>query len=180
MRDTIVPALRLFVVALVAALLLGVVHYVTRDPIARYAEEKARAARLAVVPDAVSFQASSEDEALYLGYDASGALAGYALTVKAKGYGGAMTVMVGLSADGKILGVRVNAHNETEGLGSRCAGEGWLSRFVGLSGSARLRADGGQVDAVSGATISSRAVTGAVDTALAYYEEHLGGGRAGS
>ncbi|MBS7262877.1 MAG: FMN-binding protein, partial [Eubacteriales bacterium] len=60
------------------------------------------------------------------------------------------------------------------------AGVGGRARLGGLCGGGPGRPDGGQVDAVSGATISSRAVTGAVDTALAYYEEHLGGGRAGS
>ena len=83
-----------------------------------------------------------------------------------KGYGGAMGVMVAVNLDNdEIVGVGVTTHNETPGVGSRVKSEaGFSHQFQGLSMGEPfgVKADGGKVDAVSGATISSRGVCGAL------------------
>jgi electron transport complex protein RnfG len=92
-----------------------------------------------------------------------------------KGYGGEIGVMVGVNLeDGKILNVGVTTHQETPGLGSRAKTTTELSdRFVGLdlSGEFKVRPDGGEIDALSGATLTSRGVCNAVTQASKMYTE---------
>ncbi len=103
------------------------------------------------------------------------------LTVSAPdGYVGPIRMLVGIAADGRVLGVRVTAHQETPGIGAAIATEpsAWLAGFVGRSLSdppeARwnLRTDGGDFDAIAGATVSSRAAIEGVRTAVQYFNTH--------
>ncbi len=102
-----------------------------------------------------------------------------ALTVVASdGYTGPITLLVGISASGKVLGVGVTAHTETAGLGARIEDAGWLGRFTGHSlldppaDRWTARTDGGDFDAIAGATVSSRAVIGGVRRAVQYFLIH--------
>ncbi len=74
----------------------------------------------------------------------------------------------------KLLGIGITAHKETPGLGARIREKGFRNGFagLGLSGAAKVKADGGAVDAVSGATISSRGVCAAVTEAFEFYREN--------
>lgn len=93
----------------------------------------------------------------------NGEILGVCALVKGAGFGGDMDVMVGFTPDGSgIVGVRVTSHAETPGLGSRVAEDGYLSRYAGKSGQLTLNRD---VDAISGSTISSRALLEAVNKA---------------
>lgn len=103
------------------------------------------------------------------------------LTVIAEdGYVGPIRMLVGIAADGRVLGVQVTAHTETPGIGARIATDlsGWLGGFTGRSLSDPpeprwlLRADGGDFDAIAGATVSSRAAVGGVRRALQYFTTH--------
>ena len=88
---------------------------------------------------------------------------GVCALVRGSGFGGDLDVMVGFSPDGgKIVGVRVTAHTETSGLGSRIAEEDYLSQYIGKSGQLTLNQE---IDAISGSTISSRALLEAVNKA---------------
>jgi len=92
-----------------------------------------------------------------------------------KGFGGDIGVMVGVNLeDGKIINIGVTTHQETPGIGSRAKSTTDLSdRFVGLdlSGDFKVKADGGQIDALSGATVTSRGVCMAVTEASKLYAE---------
>lgn len=104
-----------------------------------------------------------------------------AVTIDAPdGYEGPIRLLVGIGVDGRVLGVHVLAHTETPGIGAVLLEEGspWISRLVGRAlgdpPEARwaLRSDGGEFDAVAGATVSSRAVLGAVRRAVQYFAAH--------
>ena len=97
---------------------------------------------------------------------------GYAFEVKPAGFDNTITMMVGVDNEGKVLGISVVSHTETAGLGAvaaatTSAGEAFRGQFVGQSGSVAVSKDGGTLDAITGATITSRAVCAGVNTALA-------------
>jgi len=98
-----------------------------------------------------------------------------AFEVTGKGYGGDIGVIVGIDvAAEKLLGIGITAHKETPGLGARIREQGFRSGFagLGLSGAVTVKAEGGEVDAISGATISSRGVCEAVTEAFEFYREN--------
>ena len=98
-----------------------------------------------------------------------------AFEVTGKGYGGDIGVIVGIDvAAEKLLGIGITAHKETPGLGARIREEGFRSGFtgLGLTGAVKVKAEGGEVDAISGATISSRGVCEAVTEAFEFYREN--------
>lgn len=102
---------------------------------------------------------------------------GYVATASSKGYGGDVDVMIGLDFDGKITGVTILDNSETAGLGANCTKEEWLAQFVGMSGTLSVKKDGGDVDALTSATITSRAVCSAINKASDKVKE-IEGGRA--
>ena len=99
------------------------------------------------------------------GYSDSG-LVGYCVEVQSHGFGGLLTAVVGVDTNGEVTGVAVTSHRETEGVGTDAMTAQYLSRYVGKSGT--IRAQGSNsVDAASGATATSEAVTDCVNQALA-------------
>lgn len=105
---------------------------------------------------------------------------GVVLRVVARdGYSGSIVTLLGVSPDGQVLGVRVVEHRETPGLGDAIEVErsDWITQFAGRSlvdpppERWRVRRDGGDIDGITGATITARAVTGAVQRALLYFEQ---------
>jgi electron transport complex protein RnfG len=96
------------------------------------------------------------------------------------GYDGSIRILVGIRANGTLLGVRVLSHHETRGLGDGIdlKNGNWILRFDGKSlrdpadKAWGVKRDGGEFDQLSGATISSRAIVGAVHRALLYFESH--------
>ena len=98
---------------------------------------------------------------------------GYAVEVTpTTGFNGAITMMVGIDNEGKVLGISVVTQTETAGLGAvaaatTSAGEAFRDQYVGLSGSVSVTKDGGEVEAITGATITSRAICDGVNAALA-------------
>ncbi len=141
--------LSLTLIALVAAGLLAGVYMLTQYRIAEQARAKQEAARLAVL--------NGQE--------------GQAIEVSENGFGGIFKVMVGLAPDGTILGYQVLEHQETPGLGSHM--EEWFQdaskpaqNIIGRkAGALRVSKDGGDVDAITAATISSRAFLKAVNNA---------------
>ena len=102
-----------------------------------------------------------------------GALAGYVATASAKGYNGDVAVIVGARVDGTISGVRVSEHTETPGLGANAAKSGFYGQYEGgradepFAVVKRAASASNEVSAISGATITSNAVTNAVNAAAA-------------
>lgn len=103
-------------------------------------------------------------EIVYEVYDATGSLIGYCVEVEGKGFGGSIGLMVGYNAACEITGVRVVSHSETPGLGAKIKEAGFLDQYKGNADEVTL---GEEIDAIGGATISSRAVTDAVNRASA-------------
>ena len=99
----------------------------------------------------------------------------FAYEMMGKGFGGDIGVIVGIdAASGDLLGIGITTHKETPGLGALIQEPGFREGFKGLdlSAAVKVTGDGGQVDAISGATISSRAVCEAVNKASAFYKQH--------
>ena len=158
----------LLIAAVVAAALAGI-NAITAPEIARRNAEKTQKAIVAVLPgggEKVDFTDDSGIvQAVYAGEN------GYAVQVAPTGFDGAITMMVGVSKDGSVLGISVIKQTETAGLGAVCAaansaGEAFRNQFVGLSGDLAVSKDGGEIDAITGATITSRAVVAGVNAAL--------------
>ena len=180
MREILKLGGKLLLLAAVAGLLLGLTNAVTAEPIARQQIAEANAARRAVLPEAQDFApVETADDAvdeLYRGTDASGATVGYTGKITVKGYGGPIEVTVGVGLDGKITGVNGGGTNfsETAGLGANAAKEQFRSQYVGGSGIFAVDKDGGDIDSLTGATITSRAVTNGVNTALSFFSSIQG------
>ena len=171
MRKVIILGLKLFLLAAVAGLALGVTNMVTSGAIAEQQVKAAEAARRAVLPSAEHFTQLTAPEGLkdaYAGYDASGKLVGKTGTIVTKGYGGEIEITVGVDLSGAVSGVSVggSSFSETAGLGAR-AKEAWFAeQYIGKSSPITLVKDGGEIDAITSATITSRAVTTAVNNAV--------------
>lgn len=172
-RELFRPVAVLTVICIVIAGALALTDTVTRpiiDEATRAAQERARQELL---PDADGFtKAEATAENVDSVYTADNG-AGTVVTSHAKGYGGTMTVMVAFAPDGTILRLKVTESEETQGIGSKVARdpEFW-TRFEGLSAEPIvLNRD---VDALSGATVSSRALTAAVNAAIGGYRAAAG------
>lgn len=189
----------LTVIAMVSGFILGQVYNLTYPIIQRNRAQALAGSILAVLPGAVDFKVIEawpigglEDDAaslknrpdsetdplmLYQGLDASGNPVGFAFVAEGVGYGGIIKVMVGVKQSNEtISGVEVLEHTETPNLGSRIEEPGFRNQFVG-KGTADPIALGQDIDKISGATVSSRAVTEAIrrdlGSALQAYKEAI-------
>lgn len=183
-KEILVPTIVLLVICVVSAALLGGTNMLTKDKIASIEAEAKATAMQTVMPDAVTFsEAVIADETLEYSeaLDADGNTLGFAFTVSANGYGGEIKVMVGIKPDGAISKVAIlSADNETPGLGQNVKKDSFLDQFIDKIGALTVTKNAPssdtEIQAVTSATISSSAVTRAVNTALAYYAENLTGG----
>lgn len=189
MNKIIKNTIILTVITLVAGLGLGFVYEITKEPIAQAQEKEKKEAWQAVFPEADlgSFEAvevdeaaasqvieelgikGSIDEVCKVGED------GYVITTTDKeGYGGDIQITVGITSDGTVNGVSILSISETAGLGMRAKEPSFYEQYQGRQTEKFVVSkDGGAgepIDALSGATITSRAVTGAVNAALGYYQ----------
>lgn len=161
----------LLLIAAVVAGLLGLVNHITADRIAAINAEKTAASMQEVLPadhyNEIDYTGSDVNVAKL--YEAAGA--GYVVEVTPSGFGGTIDMVVGVSTDGTVTGVSIISMSETSGLGANASREDFRSQFVGLSGTLAVSKDGGTIDALTGATITSRAVTSGVNSALAAVAE---------
>lgn len=169
----------LLAITAAVALLLGVFNNMTADIIAATNAQKQLDAMQAVMPSASSFQEievepADEDgdiAAVFDAYDDGGAHVGWCFRMTPRGYGGEITMMVGVDRELAITGVDIVSHSETPGLGANADNDEWLSQFSGKTAGltvVKSGADGNRIEAVTSATITSNAVTGAVDEAIAF------------
>ena len=193
-------AIALFIITLVAGILLGAVYMITKDPIAKAEEEATNKAYAAVYKDpefasddtlteaVKSFQgdvAAGKIDAAYTDVElieartasSGGSQAGYVVKVSGKGYGGAVTIALGITNEGEVLGIQIlDASNETPGLGQNSTKEDWNGQYIGMTSDKTLSVvkdgsgsqDNGTINSISGATITSNAVTRAVNVALKF------------
>lgn len=172
LKDYLVPTVTLFVICLVATFLLGMTNQVTAPIIEQLAIETEIKSRQVVFADAVSFgeaEILADGTSVVAALDESGNTVGYVVVNAAKGYGGDIAVMTGVDIDGKVTGVNILSHAETAGLGAKAAEQDFRDRFVGLIKGITVskdKAGENSIDAITGATITSRAVVEAVNAAI--------------
>ncbi len=168
-------ALTLLIITSLVALALAGVNSITAPAIAKLTAEKTQAAIQAVLPGggeemkdlpAADYEGAKLVSKVYKGEN------GYAVEVAPVGFDNAITMMVGVDTEGKVLGISIIKHTEPAGLGAVAAagtpaGESFRGQFVGASGSVAVTKDNGTMDAITGATITSRAICDGVNAALA-------------
>ena len=163
-------ALTLLVITAVMAAALAAVNQFTAPMIAKLQAEKTQEAIELVLPGGGEEIEFTDSTGLVSTVYASEA--GYAVEVTPIGFDNTITMMVGINIQGEVLGISVISHTETAGLGAvaaaaNSAGEAFRGQFVGMSGSLAVTKDGGEVDSITGATITSRAICEGVNAALA-------------
>lgn len=161
------PIVVLACICIVVTTALALTNQATAPIIAQLAAEAADAARKELMPDApgyeqVSFEMANVQD-VYKATDDSG----YIITSTSKGYGGSMIIMTAFDSSGNIIRIKVQSHAETKGIGDKVEADSFWGQYSGLAAQALgLDVD---IDKVSGATISSRAVNNAVNTAIEAY-----------
>ena len=170
-RFVAVTALKLLLISAVTALLLSGVNALTKDRIAENDVKEKSAAIAMIFPDSDSSEPADVTidgiNGVWL-VTSGGDLLGYAASVSPLGFGGALDMMVGVNSDGTIAGMKIVSHSETPGLGSRVDDPDYLSQYTGKSG---VLSFGSGIDAITGSTISSKAVLEAANRALAAYSD---------
>ena len=162
----------LLLITAVVAAALAAVNSITAPFIQKIQEQKTQEAIAAVLPGGYESEITEFDDQDGLVTKVYKGAGGYAVQVAPMGFDGAITMMVGIDNEGKVLGISVIDQSETAGLGAICAaknsaGETFRGQFVGMSGTLAVTKDGGEVDSITSATITSRAVTAGVNAALA-------------
>lgn len=188
-------ALILFAITLVSGICLGFVYDITKGPIEQATIAANNATYREVLSSAESFEdvegsaekiAATADEILGLGYgtvsiesvlegrDASGTTIGYVInSMSNNSYGGAVKLSIGFDLDGTITGVGIREISDTPGLGLKAKEAGYRDQFIGKNAESLTVTKSGaaadnEIDAISGATITSNATTNAVNAALYY------------
>lgn len=177
-REMIAPTLVLVIICLVITGALALTYQITKPVIEDINAKNADLARAEVLPSGSDGGFEPVDAELidnvvdvYQAVNGSG----MTFTTTAKGFGGTVTVMTGIDTNGAITGVKVTGHSETPGLGTKAMTPEHLSQYIGQTAITNSSESGKtEIDAVTGATISSNAIFRAVDTALAEYEQ-IGG-----
>lgn len=179
-KAILIPTISLFLICLVVTATLALTNNVTAGKIAYNELLSKNQSMKNVCPEAQSFDELIPD-VLYEGKNEGGETVGYAISTATQGYGGQVKVMTGIM-DGKIIGVDVFYNDdETPGLGKNTSNASFRDQYKGLDVSSDIvvskDASSGNaqtVDAVTSATISSRAVTKAVNEASKIYNENVG------
>ncbi len=180
LKEVLVPTISLFLISAVVTLLLAVTNSVTKPKIAQLQIETENKTKVAVLSDAKEFSDAMTisyngvDYTYYEGYGEGKDIIGYVFTTSAKGYGGDIVTMVGVKADGTISGMDFLSISETAGLGMNATSDDFKAQFNGKSGEIGLNKNNpaeNEIQALTGATITSKAVTSAVNIALDLFEE---------
>ena len=177
MKDTIKLILVLTIICAVSSALLAAVYSKTKAPIAAaLAVRTANAARAVMPAGLPAPEMKVLDGVAYFVAKKEGRFAAVAVEGRSKnGYGGEVVLMVGLGADGKLVNFKVVAANETPGLGTKMSSDTFRRPLLGkpLDGPWKVKKDGGDVDAITAATISSRAALDCIRDAIAKYNKAL-------
>jgi electron transport complex protein RnfG len=183
----------LFVISAVAACLLALTNYVTEGTIAAMNEQSNIEARQEVLPEATSFEAVSEADLAdiisaagiasadelpeaYVGMNGS-EIVGYTFkTIPGTGFSGDIEMLTGIATDGTISGITILTMNETPGLGANATNPEFKDQYQGLSATeevavSKTGVSGNEIQAMTGATITSKAVTDGVNIASAAYQQ---------
>ena len=183
MNSIVKLGLNLFIICAVAALLLGITNQVTEPVIANRNIQSNNESRQIVLPDANEFILVSDDEyknidgiisEVYEGKNGSETI-GYTIKVIPKGYGGPIELIVGILNDGTISAINIGSMSETPGLGAKSTDPAFNGQYKGKEAKEIEVVKSGtpgdnQIKAISGATITSKAVTSGVNDAIKVFD----------
>lgn len=185
MNETLKNALILFAITLVASVLLAVASQVTAEPIEVQKAKQRDEAFAAVIPNAtfeeltdVSLDGYEKIDAIYAAMDGDEVIGYTFKMITNEGYSAGIEMVVGISTEGVVTGIDVMKHSETPGLGAKADEEPFKGQYIEkpltdltvVKGAASADTE---ISAISGATITSRAVTNAVNDAIKFYNETL-------
>lgn len=186
MKDVLSLAWKLLAITLIAGILLSVTYAITKESIEQQAIKEATLARQEVLPEAQDFELLDAEldaekygaiSEVYVGKDASGNIIGATFKMVLKGYSAGLNLTVGVAEDGTVTGVKVGSNEETPGLGAKATESAFQDQFKGLTVGIEVvknNPQGNQIQALTGATITSRAVTQGVNMACDCYSEYIG------
>ena len=169
----------LLIIGFVCTLLLSLCNYVTKDKIAALAVEAENEAMTKTLPAAKEFVAMDYEgdslvTAVYEGKSENGDTAGYCVKAEPTGYGGVISMIVGVDVNGTVTGVDIVDMDETPGLGAKADSDEFTDRYTGKTAGIKVNKSGvpadNEISAISGATITSKAVTEGVNAAVAAVE----------
>ena len=174
-----IPTIKLFVIATVVTILLFLTNNTTEGKIADNQAQADIISRQEVLPAADGFEEATgtlADGTEFTYYEATNGT-GYVFSGSNKGYGGDVVSMIGIDKEGNITGVKVTEQSETAGLGAKWTDSAYTEQFISntADGALAVEKDGGDVVAVAGATITSRAVTADVNNAIEMFKAVTGG-----
>ncbi|MEE1054130.1 MAG: FMN-binding protein [Acutalibacteraceae bacterium] len=179
--DIIRPTAVLALICIVVTLALSSANLLTENKIKALAQENQNKAMSKLIKaDSYNEQTDEIDgeEITYTTAENSDGIIGYIFTVDVNGYGGALSVMTAINTDGTVAAIEIlDASNETPGLGQNVTKQDFYTQYSGVKSGVEVvkdgtgSADNNTVNAVTGATISSKAVTKSVNTALDYAEK---------
>ena len=178
-EDIIKPVGVLLAICIIIPLALSVTNKVTVKKIAELEAANSKKNMQSLI-DADNFEECENGEITYYAAINGGKTAAYIFTESSKGYGGDVSVMTAIKPDGTVAGVAIlDVSGETPGLGQNAAKESFFSQYIGLKKGVSVlkngaKAENNEVDAVTGATITSTAVTRAVNAALDDFEKVKG------
>ena len=165
----------LTIITVIAASCLGAMNNLTAEPIAASKKAKQEAAIKAVLPEFTSLEEDNvNDQKIFRAYNANSELVGIAIETAELGFGGNITTMVGIDANGTIVDYSLLQHAETPGLGSKLVD--WFKVKSDIRGAdankmpLNVSKDGGEYDAITAATISSRAFLNSINKAYETYQ----------
>ena len=164
MKDIIKLSLFLFVACAIAAAALSITYVSTAERINIQKKSQINSAlSKECLSGCTNVKQLADDH--YVGYDPKGNIMGHAYRVAPKGYGGAIDMIVGIDAKGRVMGIKILSMKETPGLGSKASEFKFLKQFIGKTSGSPLKAKK-DVDAITGATITSQAVADGIKEAL--------------
>ncbi len=182
-KEIIKPTLVLVIIAIVTSVLLVVTNEITKEPIRAQQIAAENESRQAVLPDADGFDEGQTVEmngTQYTYWTATNG-AGYVFSTQNKGYGGQVVVMTGITSDGNISGVTITEQDETPGLGQKALDASFTDQYLiavpedGFTVTKQGAVEDNEIDAISGATITTNAVTNSVNDAIRLYKIITGG-----
>jgi len=170
--------INLALTCLVSGAILAAAYYITNPIAVEKAKLMEKQSMQALVPDADSFKAVGT-EGKITEADASGKAVAYIVSVAPKGYGGAIDMLVAVSPDGKVENFSITSSNETPGLGSRASQPAFMDQFKGKTSDklsvTKDTSNKDNIQAMTGATITSKAVTAGVKEAVDEVASYAGG-----
>lgn len=171
------PIIVLTLICIIAGSLIGIAYILTKDKLTNAADSAFSENLKQLFPSADSFKSTNDasgNSKYYLAMDGNN-IAGYAVIADSQGYSSVIKMIVGINNDMSLAGIKVLSQAETPGLGTMIAEQQFMQQFAGLKpNEVALKKEGGVIDGITGATISSRAVVNGVNSAISSLAVELG------